>query len=315
MCNCNETEFELLPELDAILQNSASAYQGMTGEYDQEFLGENQAYEREYEGGTVVAPTPSSINLYDTDLNAPCFAGNFNFMYDGNANKALATFNTDVSFKTGTTNNAKVLTNLQEAAGYWNNAAAVELKDKNGNYSRRIDLGFQLKPVTNPKYSNKRTSVHPAGSKAIFYMQKDREVVSLEMHIFDRSTPLEIAHELGHIWGLKDEYKDTGKIGWVTMKVSPCHVGTGSPFLNDTNAIMNGGDEFRTRYFIHFGRAILDSFWSMPNYIIPIIQNGQAIAKTIQGRIRLLKRTVTGGAHNAFGPLNPQFSIIQVAKR
>jgi hypothetical protein len=238
-------------------------------------------------------------------------------MFDGNANKALATFNTDVSFKAGVvaTDKPKVFTKLQEAASYWNNAAALEIKDKNGNYSRKIDLGFQLKPVTNPKYSNKRTSVHPAGSKAIFYMQKDREVVSLEMHIFDKSTPLEIAHELGHIWGLKDEYKDSGKIGWVTMKISPCHVGSGSPFLNDTTAIMNDGNEFRTRYFAHFGRAILNSFWSMPNYVIPMIQNGHQIAKTIQGRIRLLKKTVTGGTHNSFSTLNPQFSIIQVAKR
>ncbi len=78
---------------------------------------------------------------------------------------------------------------------------------------------------------------------------------------------------------------------------------------------MNGGAEFRTRYFKHFGRAILNSFWSMPNYIIPVIRNGQVIARTIYGRIRLLKKTVTGGAHNSFGPFNPKFDFIQVAKR
>jgi len=304
MCTkCKQERFELLPEFEV-----------MNGEYDQELLGESEFYESEYEGNAV-SPRPSSINLYDTDLNAPCFAGNFNFMYDGNANKAMATFNTDLSLKAAGIDRTKVLANLQEAANYWNNAAALEIRDKNGNYSRRIDLGFQIKPVINPKYSNKRTSVHPDNSRAIFYMQKDREVVSLEMHIFASSTPLEIAHELGHIWGLKDEYEDSGKIGWITMKISPCHVGTGSPFLKDTDAIMNNGPEFRTRYFMHFGRAILNSFWSMPDYIIPVIRNGQVISRTIQGRIRLLKRTVTGGAHNSFGPLNPQFGMIQVAKR
>lgn len=284
--------------------------------YDRELLDENQLYESEYEGNRAIA-VPSSIHRYDTDLNAPCFAGNFNFAFDGNTNKAIATFNTDVSFKSGVTeaDKLKIPAKLKDAAGYWNNAAALEIKDKNGNYSRRIDLGFELKLVTNSKYSNKRTSVHPAGSKAIFYMQKNREVVSLEMHIFDKSSLLEIAHELGHIWGLKDEYKDSGKIGWVTMKFSPCHVGSGSPVLNDTNAIMNEGNEFRTRYFMHFGRAVLNSFWSMPNFIIPVIQNGQVVAKTIQGRIRLLKKTVTGGTHNVFGALNPQFSVIQVARR
>jgi len=296
--------YELLPEFE------------MSDEYDQEILDDREFYEYEYEGKAPVAPPmPSSINLYDTDLNAPCFAGNFNFMFDANTNKATATFNTDLSFKSAAIDKGKVFARLQEAANYWTNAAALEIKDKNGNYSRRIDLGFQVKTVANPKYANKRTSVHPDGSKAILLMQKDREVVSLEMHIFASSSPLVIAHELGHVWGLKDEYKDSGKIGWVTMKVSPCHVGTRSPLLNDTNALMNGGNEFRTRYFKHFGRAILNAFWRMPNHIIPVIRNGQVIGKTIQGRIRLLKKTVTGGAHNTFGPLNPQFDIIQVAKR
>jgi hypothetical protein len=300
-----EQEYELLPEFDIL-----------NSEYAQEFFNETPAYENEYERAAT-RQLPSSINLYDTNLNAPCFAGNFNFMFDGVANKALATFNTDVLFKAGVPDPEKpnIWARLKEAAAYWNNAAALEIKDKNGNYSRQVSLGFELKPVTNPKYSNKRTSVHPDGSKAIIFMDKDREVVSLEMHLFASSTPLEIAHELGHIWGLKDEYKDSGKIGWITMKISPCHIGTGSPFLNDINAIMNGGNEFRTRYFTHFGRAILNSFWSMPDYIIPVVQNGRVVARTIQGRIRLLKRTVTGGTPGGFGALNPQFGLIQVARR
>jgi hypothetical protein len=298
-------EFELIPEFETIA----------TGYGQRRFSG-NEGFENEYEN-TPPTARPTSQSIYETDLNAPCFAGNFNFRYDGNANKALATFNTDVSFKNGVppAEKGNIMGRLTQAAAYWNNAATVEIKDINGNYSHRVDLGFELKPLLTTKYSNKRTSVHPDNSKAIFYMEKNREVVSLEMHIFASSTPLEIAHELGHIWGLKDEYPDSGKIGWITMKLSPCHVGTGSPFLKDTNAIMNGGNEFRTRYFTHFGKAILNSFWSMPNYIIPVKLNGQTVARTIQGRIRLLKKTATGGVPGNFGPLNPQFGLLQVAKR
>ena len=104
------------------------------------------------------------------------------------------------------------------------------------------------------------------------------------------------------------------------MHLSPCHVGAGSPFVQDKKAIMNedysDAGEFRTRYFRHFGRALLGAFWNVPEFVIPVKHNGKVISKTIQGRIALLKKNIAGALPYTTAPssLNPVFDTIQIAK-
>lgn len=308
-------EYELIPELEMLLNKNNSYYPGRM--YEQYSQGE-------YENGNTSAETsPKTVWLHNTELNGPCFAGNINFLYNGGANEATATYNTKISFRENFSVQQKnnFINNLQQAAATWDNAAEIQVKDIQGNFSQRIRLRFKLNIVTDSNNANKITDVHAAGTRAIpVVMGKDREVVSREMNVFINSEKNVLVHELGHVWGLSDEYKDGGVWGWLTMKFSPCHVGSDSPLVQDKMSIMNQGytdaGEFRTRFFAHFGRAILDAFWGLKNYIHPVIYNGRTMARTIQGRVVLLKKNIAGAApYTTDTPFNPQFTYIQVAKR
>ncbi|HRB14697.1 MAG TPA: hypothetical protein PK224_02810 [Nitrospira sp.] len=75
--------------------------------------------------------------------------------------------------------------------------------------------------------------------------------------------------------------------------------------------------EFRGRYFKHLGRAILNAYWGLKNYVRPIQHNGKVVARSVQGRVALLKRNIAGAAPyaNDVLPFNPRFTLIQVAKQ
>jgi len=275
---------------------------------------------QEFETGMPAVASPKTIAIHNTDLNAPYIGGNFNFLYNGGSNEAVITYNTYLSYtKPFPPDKKKDLKKyLYEAAKIWDMAAEVQVRDAAGNYNDRIRLRFKINPdITNPKNANKRTQVHPAGSRSVFFIGKDREIVIRDLNIFIGSPRNVLVHELGHVWGLKDEYKDR----WILMKLSPGHVGPGSPFINDTMSIMNTGHdwdigEFRTRYFAHFGRAILGAFWGLKKYMIPVRHGGKVVANTVQGRIALLKRDIAGSPpYTADRRFNPMFMHIEIAKR
>lgn len=333
MCNCNKCKQQqqpaLVPELETILQESEY---GINSEYEYENQYENEYEEEyEYEDTPTVAPRVAPVNtpaskqiwLRNTDLNAPCFAGNFNFLYNAGASEATVTFNTKITFKGRFSDPDKqaLIARLKQAGDLWSKKAEIQVRDNAGNYSHRVTLNFQVKIVTDKKNMNKETEVFPAGTKASIFVGKNRELVNWDLNLFINTPLAVIAHELGHVWGLKDEYKDSGVMGWLAMKMSPCHVGKGSPFVNDVRSIMNEGGlvmsgEFRARYFLHFGRAILNAFWSDPRFVSPVVQNGRTVAKRIMGRVVLLKRDLADNpAYTTDRPHNPQFIGFQVAKR
>jgi hypothetical protein len=266
---------------------------------------------------------PSHINLYNTDLNAPYYGGNFDFSYNGGSNEAIMTFSTYFSYRKNFTNSEKKLfeKNLEEAINVWDSSAELQVKDIYGNYSTKIKFRFKLRIVKNSKYANKKTDVHPNGTWSSWFNGENREIVMRDLNVFIGSSRNVLVHELGHVWGLMDEY-DTK---WIEMKFSPAHVGKDSPLLKDEKAIMNLGyqdevfdsGEFRTRYFTHFGRKLLSAFWGLKNYMIPIKVNGTIASTVIVGRINLLKKDIQGNPPNAtnISTLNPEFTNIQVAKR
>ena len=271
----------------------------------------------------IVRPVPKSILRHNTDLDAPYVGGNFNFLYNGGANEAVITFNTYPSYRKKYTDAEKrrFINNLKSAVAVWDSAAEVQVKDIHGNYNQKIKLRFRLNLVRNPKHANKKTDVHPTKTRSTWFMGKDRENVMRDLNIFIGSTRNVLVHEMGHVWGLLDEY-DTR---WIEKKFSIGHVGTGSPLIKDKKAIMNEGyvdeigntGEFRGRYFKHIGRAILSAFWGMKDFVIPIKHNGKVVSYNIQGRIALLKKDIAGSAPPAADvlPFNPQYVAIQVAKR
>jgi peptidoglycan hydrolase-like protein with peptidoglycan-binding domain len=278
---------------------------------------------REFETASPPVSSPKTISRFNTDLNAPYFGGNFNFLYNGGSNEAVITYNTYLSYTKSFSEAQKrqLINNLKRAVAVWDGAAEVQIKDAAGNYHDRIRLRFKLNFVNDPKNANKRTQVHPPGSRTVFFMDKDRENVMRDLNIYIGSSRNVLVHELGHVWGLLDEYKDR----WISMKLSLGHVGADSPLIKDKISIMNEGyadeafntGEFRTRYFQHFGREILRAFWGMKKYRIPVRVNGKVVANTVQGRIALLKRDIAGNLPYTSNrlPFNPVFTGIQIAKR
>jgi len=312
------TSDQLIPELELLFEDAVSGSQGI-------FRGPNQEYEAGKGGTGTVSPSPrpKTIAIHNTDLDAPFVGGNFNFLYNGGASEAKITFNTHMSFTKPFLQSDKDALKLKlEAAGrIWSEAAELQVRDISGNFNHRIKLVFEVNVFPHSKYSNKRTQVHPPGGKSIpFFIQKDRETVIRDLNIFIKSKKNVIVHELGHVFGLRDEYED----GWFNMKFSAGHVGPNSPFVKDKIAIMNEGaddrwgdrGEFRTRYFIHFGRAILKSFMGLPNFTTPITHNGRVVSRTVVGRIALLKKNIASDPpYTSDQPHNPQFSVIQIAER
>lgn len=278
---------------------------------------------RDFETATPAVPSRKTISRFNTDLNAPYFGGNFNFLYNGGSNEAVITYNTYLSYEKSFSERLKrqLIENLKQAVAVWNYAAEVQVKDTAGNYHDRIRLRFKCNIVTDSKNANKRTQVHPPGSRTVFFMDKDRENVMRDLNIYIGSSRNVLVHELGHVWGLLDEYKDR----WISMKLSLGHVGAGSPLIKDKISIMNEGyadetrnnGEFRTRYFQHFGRAILGAFWGLKKYMIPVRHGGKVVSNTVQGRIALLKRDIAGNPpYTANGlPFNPVFTKLVIAKR
>jgi len=266
---------------------------------------------------------PSSIHLYNTDLSAPYSGGNFDFAYVGGSSEATVTFRTFVSFRRNFSEKAKKLfkQNLERAVAVWDNAAELRLRDLDGKYDTRIRLRFKLEFVNDVKHANKKTDVHPDGRWSSWFNGAGREIVMRDLNVFIGSSRNVLVHELGHVWGLLDEY-DTK---WIEMKFSPGHVGSGSPLLADKQAIMNLGyqdeysnsGEFRTRYFMHVGRKILDAFWGLKRYMHPIVVGGRTVATTVSGRIYLLKKDIHGSPADttSLTAINPLFSRIQVSRR
>lgn len=294
-----ESDWELIPELEAMLN-------------------ENERFQRES------SPTgrPATVAKHNTDLGAPYFGGNFNFLYNGGAPEATITFNTFISYRKNVPVNDRPAfeARLHDAIEMWNGAAQVQIKDRSGNFDNKITLRFKFNPVKDRRNSNKVTDVHPADTWSSWFNGKNREIVMRELNVFIGSSTKTLAHEMGHVWGLLDEYDAQ----WIEKIFSPGHVGLGSPLIKDIRSIMNIGfrepqnkGEFRTRHFLHFGRAIARAFWTVPECVIPNILNGKTVSKSIIGRIALLKKNMAGDPpYNAdVSPFNPQFTYFQISKK
>jgi hypothetical protein len=259
---------------------------------------------------------------HDTDLDAPYFGGNFDFLYNGGANEAVVTLNTYINWRKrfSPADQNAFIARMKSAVSIWDNAAQIQIRDSSGNYSKQINLRFALNVVTDRHHSNKVSDVHESNTRAAWFMQKNRENVMREINVFIGSTRNTLVHELGHVWGLLDEYD----AGWLENHFSVGHVSTDSEAVKDKLSIMNIGyddevnntGEFRTRFFIHFGRAIAGAFWGVPEYVKKYMYQGKQVSHAVLGRVALVKKNIAGASpYTSDTQFNPQFSTFQITKR
>lgn len=253
------------------------------------------------------------IYVSNTELNAPYSGGNFDFLYNPGAREAIITFRVWLSFrdKFSTQDKKDFASNLQKAVNAWDEAAELQVQKADGDFSTKIRLRFQLQIVQNKEHANKVADVYPAGGT--------REKVIRDFNVNINSSFEVLAHELGHVWGLEDEYDAAGFSGWLQKRLPVGHVGADSPFLKDKSALMNEQyKEFRVRYFTHFGKKLLSAFWDLDEFKKHHVDksNGKIVVTYISGRINLLKKDIYGST--VYGrdvpPFNPQYYYVQDAK-
>jgi hypothetical protein len=265
-------------------------------------------------GGTT-APQAKTIWLHNTDLNSPYVGGNFDFLYNGGASEAIITLNAFLSWrKTFTPDQQnRFKARLAAAAAVWDNVAQVQLKDGSGGFNKTINLRFNLNFVQDRDNANKVVDVHDTDTRAVWFTPyKNRSMVMREINVFIETKTEILAHELGHVWGLLDEYDQN----WLENHFSPGHIAGDSPLMKDKDSLMNIGIEFRTRFFTHFGRAIAPAFWDLPGFVQPNVYNGKTVSRSIMGRIVLLKKDIAGNTPGTSGnPLSPAFTSFQVTRR
>ena len=133
---------------------------------------------------------------------------------------------------------------------------AVERWNQSGVYLRSSDL--VLNPVILIRFQ-----LHEIGKGVHFTVDVQasdrREWVGLQLNIDQKTPTFVLAHELGHMLGNYDEYRDTGFMAWVERRM----YWRDNRHLKDVRALMNQGSELRARYFDHFERFINDHFRSV----------------------------------------------------
>jgi len=275
-------------------------------------------------GGPAAAPpAPKFFKRFNTDLDAPYVGGNFNFLYNPGSDYAHVILNTYIDWKGkfSQTDKNDFIARLQDAVSIWDGAGQVQIRDSAGNYTKHVTLRFYLGIQHTDEGVNKVTHVSAAGTRAAWYTPyKDRDLVTWSINVFINSSRNTLVHELGHAWGLRDEYD----AGWFENHFSPGHVDSDSDAIKDKVSLMNDGymdevnniGEFRTRFFVHFGRAIAGTFLDNAQFLKLNMMGSKVVSKSVLARIALLKKNIAGQAPYRSDQLyNPVFTSFQVTKR
>ena len=238
---------------------------------------------------------PTLISKSNTDLDAPYKSGNFNFLYNG-GNEAIVTFNAYYRFRKGIDEPTQISfkQKMFKAIEYWNKSAKLEIMDGKGTYSKSITFIFKLEEVKDKNNANKVVDIHRQNQRFAILGPKNTGVVLRDVNVPLHFSAKDLAHELGHVWGLLGQYKRPFKIIG--------HVGRNSPLINDTKSLMHEDKkgiediEFRTWFFKHIARTVLTSFKNVENYrkYIKNPNTGKNVAYSITGSIKLLKKSIYG---------------------
>ena len=210
----------------------------------------------------------------DTELGGAYNAGNFDFEVDSAKGEATVTLRVFVDFSRSSFTKAqkkKFLADLNKAAAAWDKAATIQLTDLETKQGKNFSLRFKLSIVSEGKEHKKVDVFDPRANERLAWIAVDenRAMVAKDINVLIDQGYQTLAHELGHAFGLEDEYNGgywQGLLPFHTRNAWDAIWGSPSPLEKDTNALMNSGkSEFRERYFSHFKDAVSDAYRSQTN--------------------------------------------------
>src|SRR5262249_7872328 len=115
--------------------------------------------------------------------------------------------------------------------------------------------GFTLNPVIRLRFLYREVS---SGQHFVVDVQKNerRSFVAVDINVWKGISLRTMTHELGHVFGNYDEYGGSGLKGWIERRMYWHDKG----HLDDKNALICSGNQFRVRYFDNFPRYVNENF-------------------------------------------------------
>ncbi len=168
--------------------------------------------------------------------------GDFDVDYDPRKGELVVTLKVTFSFEDG-------ISPASHAALKWRLAQGVKAWDSAGAYLESDDL--VLNPIILIRFRHLEVA-RGAHFTVDVEKEKRREWVMCDLNVWEHTDVQTFTHELGHAFGNYDEYRGTGFMAWLERRMYWHDNG----HLDDVEALMNGGCQFRARYFDHFERYV-----------------------------------------------------------
>lgn len=220
--------------------------------------------------GSFPSSTVSSSDVPGiVEVHAPSVrlgsTGKFAFDYDG-GDEAFVTFRTylDTSRLPDDSTRTVFADRLRDAVDGFDSAAFVRLTNTSTGAVSDVDLRFRLELVDDPGDAHKKTVAYPGGAvqtdgpfKRIASVSANR----VQLPVDPPCNEAVFAHEVGHVFGMPDEYEIGGILGFFHDLVYGETKNT-----EDHRALMNTtcDEELRPRYFAPFA-AMLERAHAMRN--------------------------------------------------
>lgn len=215
-------------------------------------------------GGCAVAPGVPTESLAEDDgvvldVDAMRLGGTGRFGFSYGADEAVVTFRTHVdASRLGSEASRRTFeARLEAAVAGFDEAAEIVLTDPSTGETKTAQLRFRLELLDSAEGAHKLTEAYPGSSvqpSGPLARVASVTVGRVQLPIEPEGCPQTVfAHELGHVFGMPDEYARGGFLGLVNRLA----LGE-TKHHDDRRALMNAtcGTELRARYFEPFAELL-----------------------------------------------------------